>query len=92
MPMPVIHTHDDAEAAAAEKWLDQLDPATVKPRDASRVRAIIAASEALAAAEENLRQAVAEARAAGDTWTVIGAALGTTKQAAHERFRSSVER
>jgi len=59
--------------------------------DASHVRAIAAAAGALATAEENIRKAVAEARAAGDSWTVIGAALGTSKQAAHERFRAFVD-
>jgi hypothetical protein len=80
------------EAEATEKWLDSLDPAQLDFRDASHVRAIIAANEALAAAEEKLRKAVCEARAAGDSWTVIGAALGTSKQAAHERFRAFVDR
>ena len=70
-----------------EQWLDGLDPARLDFRDASGVRAIIAAAEAVSAAEEDLRQAVARARAGGDSWTVIGAALGTSKQAAHERFR-----
>jgi hypothetical protein len=36
-------------------------------------------------AEEHLRRAVAEA---GDSWTVIGAGLGITRQAAQQRFRS----
>lgn len=92
MSMPVTHTHEEAAAAAAEKWLDQLDPATVEPRDASRVRAIIAAVEAETAAADALRKAVADARAAGDSWTVIGAALGTSRQAAHERYRSVDDR
>jgi dihydroxyacetone kinase len=94
--MTTKHTHatpdadtGDAELAAAEQWLDQLDPTTVKARDARYLRAIIAAAEGLAAAEEQLRQAVAEARKAGDSWTVIGAALGTTRQAAQQRFRSA---
>ena len=78
------------DVEATEKWLDSLDPTQLDFRDASHVRAIIAANEALAAAEENLRKAVAEARAAGESWTVIGAALGTSKQAAHERFRACV--
>lgn len=81
-----------AEADATEKWLDGLDPTQLDFRDASHVRTIIAATEALAAAEENLRKVVAEARAAGDSWTVIGAALGTSRQAAHERFRAFVDR
>lgn len=71
-----------------ERWLDGLDPARLDFRDASGVRAIIAAAEAVSAAEEGLRQAVATARAGGDSWTVIGAALGTSRQAAHERFRA----
>ncbi|HEU0102227.1 MAG TPA: hypothetical protein VFR07_07895 [Mycobacteriales bacterium] len=80
------------QAEGTEKWLDNLDPAQLDFRDASHARAIITAVEALAASEERLREAVAQARAAGDSWTVIGAALGTSKQAAHERFRAFVDR
>ncbi len=90
--MPHTKPTTSEEAEATEKWLDSLDPAQLDFRDASHVRAIIAANEALAAAEEKLREAVSGARAAGDSWTVIGAALGTTKQAAHERFRAFVDR
>lgn len=90
--MPRTHTEPAAaeEAEATETWLDGLDPAKIDFRDASHVRAIIAAPGALAAAEDNLRAAVAEARLTGDSWTVIAAALGTSKQAAHERFRAYV--
>ncbi|WP_341721281.1 hypothetical protein QQG74_18850 [Micromonospora sp. FIMYZ51] len=35
-----------------------------------------------------LGQAVAEARTAGRSWAEIGAALGVSKQSAHERFSS----
>ncbi|KRA29804.1 MULTISPECIES: hypothetical protein [unclassified Nocardioides] len=66
--------------------LDLLDPATTPARDAQHFRRIIAARKGLQAAEDELRAAVAAARAAGDTWTVIGAALGTTRQAAFQRF------
>ena len=69
-----------------EHWLDQLDPSTVEARDATHFRAIIAANQALADAERDLHQAVADARAAGDSWAVVGAALGITKQAAQQRF------
>jgi len=93
MTMPHTRTKPTAaeQAEATEKWLDNLDPAQLDFHDASHVRAIIAAAGALATAEENLRRAVADARAAGDSWTVIGAALGTSKQAAHERFRAFVD-
>jgi ketosteroid isomerase-like protein len=73
--------HDDTE-----QWLDQLDPSTVEARDATHFRAIIAANQALTDAEGDLRQAVADARAAGDSWAVVGAALGISKQAAQQRF------
>jgi len=66
--------------------LDDLDPSQTPARDASHFRAIIAASEELEAADAKLRAAVREARAAGDSWTVIGAALGVSKQAAQQRF------
>jgi len=84
-------TEQVEQVEATEKWLDSLDPAQLDFRDASHLRAIIAAAGALATAEGNLRTAVADARAAGDSWTVIGAALGTSKQAAHERFRAFVD-
>ena len=78
-------------AEATEKWLGTLEAAQLDFRDASHVRAIIAAAGALTTAEHELRTAVADARAAGDSWSVIGAALGTSKQAAHERFRAFVD-
>ena len=66
--------------------LDQLDPATHPARDAASFRRIIAARQNLAVAEQELHAAVAAAREAGDSWTVIGAALDTTRQAAQQRF------
>jgi len=36
--------------------------------------------------EEGLREAVQNARRAGDTWAEIGELLGTTRQAAFQRF------
>jgi hypothetical protein len=69
-----------------ETGLDQLDPATHPARDAVHFRRIIAARRALAAAEDELREAVAAAREAGDSWTIIGAALETSRQAAQQRF------
>lgn len=73
-------THDDS-------GLDAL-PDNIELRDARYFRAILAAGKELTRAEQILRAAVADARRAGDSWAVIGAALGVTRQAAHERFRS----
>ena len=64
--------------------LDSVDPSSL--RDASHFRRIIAAKKSMQEAEQELRDAVAAARNAGDSWTVIGAAMGTTKQAAFQRF------
>jgi hypothetical protein len=75
----------EAELAA----LDAIDPVTNPARDATHFRRIIAARKAVAQAEMELRQAVTEARAAGESWTVVGAALGTTRQGAFQRFGRS---
>lgn len=69
-----------------DEWLDSIEPDPAAARDASHIRRIIAAAEACATAEAELRAAVAAARAAGDTWDAIGVALGTSRQAAYQRF------
>jgi len=66
--------------------LDSLVVTTHPARDAAHFRRIIAARQNLSGAEEELRDAVRAARAAGDSWTVIGAALDITRQAAQQRF------
>ncbi len=74
------------KADYAHTGLDELDTSTHPARDAAHFRRIIAARESLASAEQELRDAVKAAREAGDSWTVIGAALDTTRQAAQQRF------
>lgn len=66
--------------------LDQLDISAHPARDAVHFRRILAARQHVAEAEQELRDAVKAAREAGDSWTVVGAALDTTKQAAYQRF------
>lgn len=77
-----IHTHRDITG------LDRVAPATHPARDAASFRRIIAAKEKIAEAEQELRDAVRAARDAGDSWTIIGAALDITRQAAQQRFGS----
>jgi hypothetical protein len=73
-----------------ETWLDGVDPASIDWKEASHFRAIRAANEVISSGERALVQAVIAARSAGDSWTIIGAALGVTKQAASERFGKAV--
>lgn len=75
------HTHTDDFTG-----LDTLDPATTPARDATHFRQIRVARANLDQAEADLHDAVASARDAGDSWTIIGAALETTRQAAYQRF------
>jgi hypothetical protein len=69
--------------------LDDVDPESHEARDATHFRRIVAARQRIDEAEHELRAAVQAAREAGDSWTVIGAALDTTRQAAYQRFGRS---
>lgn len=77
------HTTDYDDELAA---LDSVGPTTHASRDAQYFRRIIAARQAVDNAETELRDAVAAAREAGDSWAVIGAALDTSRQNAYQRF------
>lgn len=66
--------------------LDELDLDSAEVRSAQHFRRIIAARKGVELAEAELRNAVMDAREAGDSWTVIGSALETTRQAACQRF------
>ena len=76
----------EVSRSAPEHGLDGLDPSTTPARDAAPFRGVVAARAAVDDADRQLREAVAAARAAGDSWTVIGAALDVTRQAAQQRF------
>jgi len=69
-----------AEKAVARALAD----VTVAKDQSDRLRAARAVRESAEALEQEL---VDEARAAGATWSQIGAAYGMSKQAAQQRFR-----
>ncbi|MCC5951594.1 MAG: hypothetical protein JJU45_05810 [Acidimicrobiia bacterium] len=71
--------------------LDDVDPQSLEARDATHFRRIIAARQRIDEAEDELRAAVRAAREAGDSWSVIGAALDITRQAAYQRFGRSTD-
>lgn len=59
--------------------------------DGSPLRALSVALAAVRAAEDRLREAVDAARDAGHTWAEIGDILGTTRQAAFQRFGRPID-
>jgi tRNA A37 N6-isopentenylltransferase MiaA len=71
---------------SVEDWLDSLDPATDPASDAADLRRIGTALEDVETTERELAEAVAAARKAGRSWSVIGMVLGISKQAAQQRF------
>jgi hypothetical protein len=79
-------TRQDPNPEELERWLNAIEPNPADARDATHMRRIVAAATALQDAEEELHSAVAAARDAGDTWDMIGVALGVTRQAAYQRF------
>lgn len=85
-PLEAEDPGPEPTAADLDAALDQLDPETTPARDAKHFRRIIEARRRVAEAEAELRSAVRSAREAGDSWTVIGAALDTSRQAAFQRF------
>jgi len=62
----------------------------VHGRDWSALDGVEAAVGRITAAEEQLAAAVAGARGLGHSWSELGAALGVTRQAAQQRFGSTV--
>jgi hypothetical protein len=72
-------------AESAQRLFDEFDDS------ASPDRAVAAARELSAAADAALQAAVDRARSAGQTWRGIGHVLGTTRQAAFQRFGHPVD-
>jgi hypothetical protein len=91
MTMPRSNAELDRLAREFEQRADLLDPDKVKVDDASDLRAVAEAADAVAAAEARLREAVEVAHARGRSWGRIGVALGVTRQAARKRFGQAVD-
>jgi hypothetical protein len=81
-----------ASAPSELDALDALNPETHPALDGPAWRRIIAARKAIEEAEAELREAVRQARDAGYSWAVVGAALDTTRQAAYQRFGASTDK
>ena len=82
----VLHVEHLAAPLRVDGTLLRLSPAPPVDREAADFRRISAARTAAAKAAAELDAAVNAARAKGDSWEVIGAALGTSARTARERF------
>ena len=72
---------------AAERWLDDLDPAAIPAAVVSQeVRDVAAVVERLHAAEDELTAAVLRARRAGASWNHLALALGISRQGVRQRY------
>jgi hypothetical protein len=65
---------------------EKMDRASDEMRDARVLREVRQAQERVAAATSELADAVAVARAEGASWASIGAMVGTSGEAARQRF------
>jgi hypothetical protein len=92
--MPRTREQLQRAAEEAERWLDSLDSAAIAlpDADASRLRRIGTAVRAAATSQVEIADAVAAAREHGHTWNQIAAMLGTSRQAAQERYGEPAKR
>jgi len=65
---------------------ERFDPDAHDAVDATSLRAVRAASEECALAEARLAESVSIARAEGHSWAAIGAMVGTSGEAARQRY------
>ncbi|WP_234791704.1 hypothetical protein [Mycolicibacterium mucogenicum] len=79
------------DANRLEEWLESIDPDRDVARDGTHMRRITAVRKSLEAASVELYEALTAARQAGDSWALIGIALGLSGQAAQQQFGGHVD-
>jgi hypothetical protein len=84
MPRTVDEIINQAEELAAR--FEGHEPDADEVRDASALRALRHAFLARAEAEQRVTEAVEKARADGHSWASIGAMVGTSGEAARQRY------
>lgn len=90
MPRTVQDILDHADELAQR--FEDYEPASGEERDPQAFIALREAVAARADAERGMADAVAAARRAGYSWTVIGSLLGTTGEAARQRYGKNARR
>ena len=86
MPMP--RTVDEILAQADELARRFEDAEPVAGTDGTALRAVREAFEDLALTQKRLSERIAVAKAAGHSWATIGAMIGTSGEAARQRYGS----
>ncbi len=81
-----------ARADELARRFEDYEPRPGELRDAAALRDVAEAFTRLAAAERDLAGAVRTARAEGHSWAAIGAMLGTSGEAARQRYGSTGHR
>jgi hypothetical protein len=84
MPRTIDEIMSQADQLAAR--FEGHEPDRGSLRDATALRAVRKAFLARAASERRVTDAVAKARAEGHSWAAIGAMVGTSGEAARQRY------
>jgi hypothetical protein len=84
MPRTMQEIIDHAEALA--RRFEEHEPGSAGIRDARALAAVREAVMDRSTAEQHLAEAVDAARAEGHPWSAIGAMLGTSGEAARQRY------
>jgi hypothetical protein len=88
MPRTAQDIIDQADRLAER--FEKHEPDRAKLRDAGSLRRVRQAFQRRAATEQELADAVREARDDGQTWMAIGVMLGTSGEAARQRYGAPV--
>jgi hypothetical protein len=75
-----------AHAEELAKRFEDHEPGSAELRDAGALRDVAQAFSQVARSEHELAEAVSAARAEGHSWAAIGAMLGTSGEAARQRY------
>ena len=90
MPRSLQEIIDQAEQLAAR--FEGHDPDLSEVKDAAALRAVRRAAHARAKAEADLADRVSVARVQGHSWAAVGAMLGTSGEAARQRYGQPARR
>ena len=89
MTMPRSVDEILAHADELAKRFEDYEPQPEDERDMAAVIALRDAALARSDAERRMRDAVAEARRQGMSWAMIGSLVGTSGEAARQKFRDA---